>query len=516
MHRHVSLDKSPEALAERATSIAHKFGYTDIPTDVTYEFTYDTAYLRYILQNDNSKDRWQQLRNSKAAPLTFTYSESPRYFEPYIDAVSIDDPPIPSNMATVILDTRGQLQKFVAAPPQVDQIPTSVIAPNWSVVLAEAGLDIANLKQVGSTWVPPVNSDSRLAWEGEYIGQPSLPIRVEAAAYRGRPVYFEIIEPWTRPHRMEQEQPLARTRILIVLAVALGLVVFCAALLFARHNLKLGRGDRKNAFKLALFVFVVHVLTWLFGDHHVFSIQGEFKSLMLTLAFSTFAAMFMWLIYIALEPSLRRQWPHRIISWNRFLAGKIRDPLVGRDILIGAFAGAILLLNRYVWNYLSQWLGNAPEMPLPVPLQAILGARFLASMFFVHLISALINPAIFMLLLLLLSRVLRRERLAIALFWVLAVVFEGLASTNIVTGMLYGAIAGTVFLIILIRFGLLAGMFAEFFLLLGILYPLTSDLSAWYSGATFFAVTIGLAVAIYGFYVSLAGQPLFKGGLLQD
>jgi hypothetical protein len=29
-------------------------------------------------------------------------------------------------------------------------------------------------------------------------------------------------------------------------------------------------------------------------------------------------------------------------------------------------------------------------------------------------------------------------------------------------------------------------------------------------------MVIGLAVAIYGFSVSLAGQPLFKGGLFQD
>ena len=46
----------------------------------------------------------------------------------------------------------------------------------------------------------------------------------------------------------------------------------------------------------------------------------------------------MWLIYIALEPFLRRRWPHRIISWNRLLRGNLRDPLVGRDILIGALA----------------------------------------------------------------------------------------------------------------------------------------------------------------------------------
>ena len=27
-------------------------------------------------------------------------------------------------------------------------------------------------------------------------------VRVEAAAYRGRPVWFEVITPWTKPERM--------------------------------------------------------------------------------------------------------------------------------------------------------------------------------------------------------------------------------------------------------------------------------------------------------------------------
>ena len=30
---------------------------------------------------------------------------------------------------------------------------------------------------------------------------PRSPLRIEAAAYRGRPVWFEIVNPWTRPER---------------------------------------------------------------------------------------------------------------------------------------------------------------------------------------------------------------------------------------------------------------------------------------------------------------------------
>jgi hypothetical protein len=42
-------------------------------------------------------------------------------------------------------------------------------------------------------------------------------------------------------------------------------------------------------------------------------------------------------------------------------------------------------------------------------------------------------------------------------------------------------------------------------------YPLTVHLSAWYAGPTFFALFVILAVAIFGFYTSTTGKPLFGG-----
>ena len=48
-----------------------------------------------------------------------------------------------------------------------------------------------------------------------------------------------------------------------------------------------------------------------------------------------FVPAFVWLLYIALEPHLRRVWPETMIGWSRLLAGSVRDPLVGRDVLVG-------------------------------------------------------------------------------------------------------------------------------------------------------------------------------------
>lgn len=83
-----------------------------------------------------------------------------------------------------------------------------------------------------------------------------------------------------------------------------------------------------------------------------------------------------------------------MISWNRLLSGNLRDPLIGRDILTGALAGAVLLANTYGWHVLSSQFGGAPEMPLVMPLESLLSARKVAAFLSLHLISSLVNSSI--------------------------------------------------------------------------------------------------------------------------
>ena len=61
-------------------------------------------------------------------------------------------------------------------------------------------------------WTPPVYSVSRVAWTGLLAERPDAPMRIEAAAYRDKPVYFELIGPWTRPERMQPYQSTAGKR----------------------------------------------------------------------------------------------------------------------------------------------------------------------------------------------------------------------------------------------------------------------------------------------------------------
>jgi hypothetical protein len=71
-------------------------------------------------------------------------------------------------------------------------------------------------------------------------------------------------------------------------------------------------------------------------------------------------------------------------------------------------------------------------------------------------------------------------------------------------------------LFVLLRFGLLAMFFSQFFILMFNFFPITADLSAWHAGSTILSLFVASALILFGFKTSLAGQPLFRGALVDD
>ena len=71
------------------------------------------------------------------------------------------------------------------------------------------------------------------------------------------------------------------------------------------------------------------------------TLQIEFQRLDLIFALTLFFATELWLFYVALEPYVRRFWPQVMIGWTRRSRAGVRDPLVGRDVLVGVAAGTI-------------------------------------------------------------------------------------------------------------------------------------------------------------------------------
>jgi serine/threonine-protein kinase len=518
LYRKVPLNKSPEVLRDRATELVKMLGYTAFPADSAYGMGIDRGYLDYVRDTDASPSRWDKLKSGQPASIYFWYRQSPRPFDvSYGGDVSENTPARDlSSMTTLTLDTLGRLRSFYAVPPQRSSPAADAAVPDWSTLFTESGLDLAKFQPVPSTWTPPHESTARAAWEGSYPEHPEFKIHVEAAVYEGKPVYFEILDAWDQPHDEQTSLSRFRERALIVLILTVFITVMVGSAFLAWRNLRLGRGDRKGAFRLAAFVFVLLFFQWLFDAHHV-ATEDEALNFISSVESVLFWTCFFWVVYMAFEPFVRRRWPGRIISWSRLLAGGFRDPLVGRDILIGAVFGVgVILCNFHLADLVPQWLGYPPRAPwFDFPPTQLLGIRSFAHGITSQVRAALIQPFILLFFLLLLYIILRKDRLAALALWLIMALALSLTGSA-TAGLPFAWLSAFLILWVLYRYGLLALISAIFFLHLIIFYPITSDFFAWYAGDFVLALLISLGLAVYGFYTSLAGQPLFRGAIPEE
>src|SRR6185295_4680759 len=250
-------------------------------------------------------------RNDPAAGYRYWYRQSPRSLVPPDGVfVNLDEPPLTvSGMTVVNLDMAGQLHYFIGVPPQRDETPAAVVTDekqfDWSTFFSDAGLDQKTFQAAKPSWVPLHQSDQRMAWNGVDPANPEYAVHVEAASFHGRPVYFETIYPWDHPNRELESDPGASWRAAVSVSILVFIVALIGSALLALRNLRFGRGDRRGAFRLAAFYFLFR-LVWLVDVHHVTSLADELQIFIKNVQNALFGAGFLWLLYIALEPSVRR------------------------------------------------------------------------------------------------------------------------------------------------------------------------------------------------------------------
>jgi len=518
LHRIVPLDKSPEVLSDRASNAIRKLGYSQPATDWAYGFDEQADYLNYITSQDQSPERWRSLKAGQPAALAFWYRQSPGYLESSTDeSISLNDPPpLLPGMINSKFDTLGRLIYFHAVPSQLNSASTSTAPPDWATVFNEAGLDPANFKSVEPRWLPPAYSDNRAAWEGVFPEQPQIPLRIEAASYRGLPVYFELLGPWDQPEHTESAPGNLKTKIFQVLIFVIFVLLLIGGVVLARRNWKIGRGDRKGASRLAVFAFSISLIIWVFLTHHIPSLVGEMHMLGMAAGWALVMSGVLWIAYLALEPYVRRRWPDRIIGWSRLLAGDWTNPLVGRDILIGIVLGTSCISISFLMELLNRRLGWPATLYSISPV-SMRGIHSLIPGVASSIIYSLVTIMGLLLLLLLLTIFLRRNWLAAGIVWLFftAGLVLGLLGDSPVK-IIYFSAAAAGFIFVLTRFGLLAGIAAHAALLHSQWYTYTTDFSVWYAGQSIAALLIIIAAAFYGFRTSLAGQTLFRTSLLAE
>ncbi|MDX2436863.1 MAG: protein kinase, partial [Acidobacteriota bacterium] len=514
---YVDLPNSPEVLVARAQQILLDFGYTEAPRDSLFDFSPNEAYLGYIEENDVSSDRWDRLGDSQPTALRFRYRQSPQVIVKE-SAGSIGewmkDPAMTiAGEAMLELDPNGQLLSFLALPPERLESDSEMAAePDWQPILSAAGLDPADLVEEESTWVPPVYADSRAAWVGTYPDAPDIEIRIEAAAFQGRPVAMRLLEPWNRTRAEEAADLAARTRTSEVFQHATFNLMILAAIFVAWRNLRLGRGDRKTALRFALYLGIVRLL-WVVGAHHV-ATQGESWILYSHYAYSVWRIFLVWTFYMAVEPYARRLWPHMLVTWVRFVGGRWRDPLVGRDILVGVSVGAFLTnldwLRTWLFPRLTGMPGSPPDVELSM-LEALRRGAHLVTALAIDHTNAILHHALLIVLILVILRLLvRRTWLAVAAAFAIGIGAYWPAYSSPTGYLIFMSLSLGIFILVLFRYGFLSIVVSSAVgaLLTGI--PITYQVSSWTFGGTVVALALVLGLAIYGLRISLAGRPLFR------
>ncbi|HEX8566886.1 MAG TPA: serine/threonine-protein kinase [Pyrinomonadaceae bacterium] len=519
MNHFAPFEKPPQVLAEKASAILKKIGYAEPPADTAHGFDENFNYYDYV-KEDASPNRWEKLKTGQPLHYYFWYRQSPRNLQPADTRISpLNEPPMDAaGMATVRLDLRGRLVSLIAVPPQTTDANA---APNgkidWSILFAEAGLNIADYLQTESQWSPLSYADERIAWEGKHVDHAEFPVRVEAAALNGKPIYFETVAAWDKPLRPVEGGAKTPSTVMDAVMTILFFAVFTVGLILAYRNLKNGRADRKGAFKVALAIFILFLVSsFISADHSDF--DGAIGILSKAAESALLSAAVVCLFYLALEPYVRIRRPALVISWNRLLAGDFRDPLIGRDILIGGMFG---IGHTFLNNLRDLIFVSKGTIYLPAPVlstDSLGGVRFVAAEIMTTLADGLAMSMFILLFLLLLTVVLRSERLASIGFWLLLCTnfILGFGYNQPWFGKLFIVFIATMITVAYTRFGLVAATAYGFFFWLTFRAPITTDFAAWYADSSLIILAVVLALAIYGFYTSLAGQKIFEANFLKD
>ena len=272
--------------------------------------------------------------------------------------------------------------------------------------------------------------------------------------------------------------------------VFLGLLAM--ALLLGVRNLRLGRGDRRGAFRLAAFLFLLLAANGvLCADVHL-TADSVFVVVIVALAQALLVAFFAWSGYIALEPYVRRRWPQVLISWSRLLAGRWRDPLVGRDLLAGVAVGLAL----QVPSFLAQHLGTLPLDPLTVwPLD---GLRFTAA-WLCSQVTTLVLIALGMLLaFFFLILLVRRQWIAGALVVAFFAASSAVTSRDPIAAGIGAALGIAAIVYCLLRYGLVMVFVIMFVENLTGGIPLTVDAGQWFAPSSCLVMAVVVGLALFG------------------
>ena len=300
-------DLPPEVLHQKAWEIIEKLGYSAPALDEAELFYYDTNFTDYVHGHTKPRPDWPKVLAHRPPALLYSYRQSPVYLDPdglhvfmTPGIVTFDDPPaIQSGMVNILLDAQGRLDYLQAMPDEIETKPPLTQPMDWRVLFAAAGLNPDEFQSAAPNRLPLASFDERAAWTGLWPAT-DFPLRIEAAAWRGKPVFFHMGGPWTTPDRTAYDNLTREQHAGQIIEVIMAILLLGAGALVARRNYVKGKSDVGGAFRLASAVFVVNMALWVSLNHFIPTLATFGRFVLAVQRRAVFSAA-IWMLYIALE-----------------------------------------------------------------------------------------------------------------------------------------------------------------------------------------------------------------------
>jgi len=224
------------------------------------------------------------------------------------------------------------------------------------------------------------------------------------------------------------------------------------------------------------------------------------------LTFAIGVAAILWLFYIAIEPFVRRQMPHILISWSRLVGGDWRDPLTARDVLGGCAAGLLVATIQAAATLTT--IQAVPTWRFTPPLEVLAGGSAASGRAIAAAVVMGISVVVALLLLFIALRMVARTTPRAAFLFLVLRMLPGIGAAWTTGSAIFTiglGLAGAVQLASLLRFGLLGGLTAGIVAML-FQNPITTDWQAWYAGPTIVAVAAVVVTTIVSARIALGNR----------
>ncbi|MBM3786864.1 MAG: hypothetical protein FJW30_21100 [Acidobacteria bacterium] len=503
----IPFDQPRDALAQKAKEVLVQLGYDAKPADTAYGFSRDEAYIGRLSAEFGGK-AWDHLSHTRPSPVYFWYRGSPEILWPTAPSrvfVREFEPPVTTpGMTRVVLDPEGRLRALQVLPQPGGE---GAFEPfDWNRLLRLAEIDPAKFTPAPPAALPLVTFDQRASWKGRISDMIPHDFRVEAAAYRGKPVYFNVFIDWGAT-------PAAAGGAVLNVRVFLQFGLIGSLLLFtftqAYKNFKNGRGDRIGAYRLALFV-AASALTALMLQARYASIDRVVNNgIMHWLAYAIFDGVLFGAMYLALEPPIRRRWPDLLVGWTRAVSGQFRDPLLGRHVLYGmAASAASVLLGIGMEIFEKSFRLN----PVTGDLDVFNGVRFQLGAFIAVITNSFTTTTLLLFLVVGLTLLLRRLWLGALAAAVLIALINSLGAPNPWLRLLVAFLGNGIAIVLLLRFGYLA---ASIVVAVGWVFenfPPDLNWNAWYADTRAISTLFFAGLLGYGYFTATRGYRETKPG----